>query len=149
MDFFSYILFLIIWIIIWWIVTYMWANYKYNNKKEIDFCFEEREELRKENKELKENEKKLNEEIKKLKKELEIAHREISEKNKYLSEDKVIVERLFEVKQLADQISKTLIDYDKNTIQHLLDEYTWRNGKIKIHDNELEEEKKHSKILWW
>jgi len=102
----------------------MWANYKYNNKKEIDFCFEEREELRKENKELKENEKKLYEEIKKLKKELEIAHREIAEKNKYLSEDKVIVERLFEVKQLSDEISKILMDYDKNTIQHLLDEYT-------------------------
>jgi hypothetical protein len=65
----------------------------------------------------------MKEEIKQLKKELEKAKREIMEKNKYLSEDKVVIERLYEVKKLSDQISNILTDYDKETIKHLLEEY--------------------------
>jgi DNA-binding protein YbaB len=127
-----------------WLITYMWANYRYNNKKEIDKCYKERsnckqelELMKKENEELKEN-------IKKLNKDLEQAHREITEKNKYLSEDKVIVERLYEVKQLSDKISDILIDYDKDTIQHLLSAYVEKHNEIE--DDNYEEEKHNKKI---
>jgi replication initiation and membrane attachment protein DnaB len=101
----------------------MWAHFKYENKKEIDLCYEERKKFKEENQRLKHEIKENNETIKKLKKELEKAHREIAEKNKYLSEDKVVIERLSEIKALSDKISNILIDYDKDTIQHLLNEY--------------------------
>lgn len=130
-------------------MTYMWANYRYNNKKEIDKCYKERNEYREQNELLKNDIKQFQDNIKKLNKELEQAYREIAEKNKYLSEDKVIVERLFEVKQLSDKISDILIDYDKETIQHLLSEY--KKWELCEFDDDIEKdiESKHTKKLWW
>ena len=130
----------------------MWANYRYNNKKEIDLCYKERSEFKENNELLKKEIKELEEKIKELNKELEQAHREIAEKNKYLSEDKVIVERLFEIKQLSDNISNILMDYDKETIQHLLSEYKkWELCDIEKNlakkDEKIEEE--NEKKLWW
>jgi len=138
------IFFLVLWWAIWWWITYMWANYRYNNKKEIDLCYKERSEFKENNELLKKEIKELEEKIKELNKELEQAHREIAEKNKYLSEDKVIVERLFETKQLADKISNILIDYDKDTIQHLLKEYAWKQEEYEEDYDEHE-----TKKLWW
>ena len=124
----------------------MWANFRYWNKKEVDKCYEERKNLKQENENLKKEIKEYQENIKNLNKELESAHREIAEKNKYLSEDKVIIERLYEVKLLSDKISKTLIDYDKDTIQHLLKEYIWEDDKEDENKNDKEE---YHKKLWW
>jgi len=125
-----------------WAITYMWANFRYNNKKEIDRCYKERSEYKQELELLKKEKKELEEKIKQLNKELEQAHREITEKNKYLSEDKVIIERLYEVKQLSDKINEILIDYDKDTIQHLLSIYVEKHKKIEWEENIENENKK-------
>jgi len=144
MELLYYIFFMLLGGGIGWWITYMWANYRYNNKKEIDKCYKERSEYKQKIELLEEENKELLEEIKKFKKELEQAHREITEKNKYLSEDKVIVERLFEVKQLSDKISDILIDYDKDTIQHLLKTYANKQEDFEEYD-----ENEESKKLWW
>jgi hypothetical protein len=65
------------------------------------------------------------------------------EKNKYLSENTIVIERLFEVKQLSDKISNILLDYDKNTIQTLLEEY--KNGTLE----EIENEKLDKNLKHW
>ena len=131
MDLIYNVIFLVIWLWLGAFLVYMWAHFKYENKKEIDLCYEERKKFKEENQRLKHEIKENNETIKKLKKELEKAHREIAEKNKYLSEDKVVIERLSEIKALSDKISNILIDYDKDTIQHLLNEYQkWKFDNI-------------------
>jgi len=130
MEFLNSVLFLWIWLIIWVILVYTRAYFKYENKWKIDQCYSERKQLKEEKQKLEHELKESKENIKSLKKELESAYREIAEKNKYLSEDKVIVERLYEVKKLSDKISWILIDYDKDMIQQLLKEYEkWENKK--------------------
>ncbi len=123
--------------VVWAILIYTWANLKYDNKEKIDKCYQERKNFKEENKHLKVSIKKLEEELKYEKKELEKAKREIMEKNKFLAEDKIIIERLYEVKKLSDKINNILIDYDKETIQHLLNEY-------KKWDKEEDDEKQNN-----
>ncbi len=136
------ILFLVIWITVGAILVYTRAHLKYDNKKRIDECYNERSQLKEENEQLKATIKKMKEEIKQLKKELEKAKREIMEKNKYLSEDKVVIERLYEVKKLSDQISNILTDYDKETIKHLLEEYKkWELCEVEKELAEKEDKK--------
>ena len=139
MAIFYNLFFLTIWIIIGVILVYSRAYLKYEDKEKIDKCYKERNELKHENDQLKHKIKELEKNIGELKKEVEKAKREIMEKNKYLSEDKVIIERLEEVKKLSDQISTILSEYDKNMIKHLLEEYKkWELYKINSDTNKKE-----------
>ena len=90
------IVFFLIWLMFWSIIIYLWTNFRYNNKKEVDNCFKERKEFKEKNESLEIKIKEDEENIKKLRKDLEHSNKEIAEKNKYLSEDKVIIERLIE-----------------------------------------------------
>jgi hypothetical protein len=47
------------------------------------------------------------------------------------------------VKQLSDKISNILLDYDKNTIQTLLEEYKNWNLEEDIQEHNKEKETKH------
>jgi len=124
---------------------YSWAIFRYENKKNIDECYSQRSKLKMENESLVYKIKELKEIIKELNKKIENSKRELMEKNKYLSENIVVIERLFEVKQLSDKISDILLDYDKNTIQSLLNEYKHKKNKEDERDDKTEEEqnKKH------
>ncbi len=138
------LIFLVIGLIIWVVIVYTRAYTKYENKKEIDKCYKERKEFKELSEKFKNKVREQEEEIKNLKKELEKSKREIMEKNKYLAENSVIVERLTEVKKLSDQISQILIDYDKDTIKHLLESFKkWELCELekKIEENNSEEEK--------
>ena len=138
MNIFYGIIFLVVWLVVWIVIMYTRAYIKYQDKERIDKCYKEREEFKKENENLKNTVKELKEKIEKLEKELEQAKREIMEKNKYLSEDKVVIERLSKVKELSDEISNILAYYDKKTIQHLLEEYQkWQLCEI---EKELQKE---------
>jgi len=131
------IVFFLIWIMFWSAVISIWAHFRYNNKEEIDKCFKERKEFKEKNEFLENKQKEYEEEIEKFKQEIEHNKREIAERNKYLSEDKVIIERLAQIKELSDNISSILLDYDKETIKHLLEEY-------KKKENENDDKK-----VWW
>jgi replication initiation and membrane attachment protein DnaB len=104
-------------------LVYVWAHFKYANKKSVDECYNERSNLKTENQSLKHQVDELKKLAENLHKEIDHSRRELMEKNKYLSENTIVIERLFEVKQLSDKISNILLDYDKNTIQTLLEEY--------------------------
>jgi len=145
MDILSTLLFLFVWIVVWVIIMYSWAIFRYENKKNIDECYSQRSKLKMENESLVYKIKELKEIIKELNKKIENSKRELMEKNKYLSENIVVIERLFEVKQLSDKISDILLDYDKNTIQSLLNEYKHKKNKEDERDDKTEEEqnKKH------
>jgi len=126
---------------------YARAYIRYQDKDRIDKCYKERDEFKKENESLKNKIKELEEKIKNLNKELEQAKREIMEKNKYLSEDKVVIERLAKVKELSDQISDILSYYDKKTIQHLLEEY--KKGELcEIEKKQKEEQENKDEKKW-
>lgn len=140
----SYIIFLFIWIIIGWIIVYLWAHFTYDNKKKVDKCFKERKEYSEKNQILENKVKELEENIKELNKEIEHSKREIAEKNKYLSEDKVVIERLAQIKELSNKISDILLDYDKETIHHLLQEYKRQEDEVCYKDDD-----KASKKIWW
>lgn len=146
MDIIYNIIFFLIWLIFWWIIIYLWSNFKYNNKENIDKCFKERKEFEEKNVIFEREIKEKNEYIEQLSKELEHSKREIAEKNKYLSEDKVVIERLAQVKELSSKIADILLDYDKDTINHLLKEYKkWD----KIKDNEDTQDEQNNKKIWW
>ena len=147
MDIFYNIIFLVVGLIIWIVIMYARAYIRYQDKERIDKCYKERAELKEENEKLRKKTRELEIKIHELEKELEQAKREIMEKNKYLSEDKVIVERLAQVKELSDQISDILAYYDKKTIQHLIEEYKkWELCEI---EKELhEEENKNEEKKW-
>ncbi len=146
MDILYTLLFLVIWMVIGAVLVYTRAHLKYEDKERIDKCYKERAEFKEENQHLKHKIKELEKKIKELEKELEKAKREIMEKNKYLSEDKVIIERLAEVKRLSDKIANILIDYDKETIQHLLEEYKkWELCEVEKELAEKEEKNKEKK----
>lgn len=134
------ILFFVIGFSFWFTIIYIRAHFMYTDKEKIDKCFKERKDYEEENKSLKVKIKKLEEDIENLKKELEQSKREIVEKNKYLSEDKVVIERLAQVKELSNKISDILLDYDKETIQHLLEEYRKK-------EKELDQNEEDNK--WW
>ena len=137
-------MFFLIWLMFWSIIIYLWTNFRYNNKKEVDNCFKERKEFKEKNESLEIKIKEDEENIKKLRKDLEHSNKEIAEKNKYLSEDKVIIERLSQVKELSDNIADILLDYDKDTISQLLEEYRKEEKEDK---NEIFS--KNDKKTWW
>ena len=141
MDILYNLLFFAIWIVIGIILIYSRAYLKYENKERIDKCYKERSKFKHENEQLNYKIKELEKKNKELTKELEKAKREIMEKNKYLSEDKVVIERLAEVKKLSDQISYILSEYDKNMIKHLLDAY----NKWELCEIEKKQEKEEKK----
>ena len=139
MDMLYNLVFFVIWLTIGAILLYVWAYLRYEDKEKIDKCYKERIELKKENESLKSKIEELKEEIKNLEERLEKAKREIMEKNKYLSEDKVVIERLAEVKKLADKIAEILMEYDKDFIKEFLEKYKkWEFCE----KNESEEENK-------
>ncbi len=142
MDIIYNILFFLIWLIFWWIIIYLWDNNRYWNKEKIDKCIKERKKFEQNNVLLENENDELQIEIDQLSKELEHSKREIAEKNKYLSEDKVVIERLAQIKELSNKISDILLDYDKNTINQLLKEY--RKWDINKEDDENNEKK-----IWW
>lgn len=143
MNLIYYIAFLLIWIILWGIIIYLWAHFRYDNKEEVDKYFEERKEFQEKSIIFENKSKEYEENIEILEKELEHAKREIAEKNRYLSEDKVIIERLGQIKELSDNISNILLDYDKETIHDLLIEY-------KKQENDKENEISYdNKKIWW
>lgn len=141
MDLLYNILFLIIWICFGTIIVYLRASFKYENKKNIDECIKERKKIQEKNINLEHQIKDLNSDIKTLKKELENSKKEVFEKNKYISEDKVILERLKDVKWLSDQISEILNSYDTQAIERLLKEAQKAKEKI----NPTKEEEKDNK----
>lgn len=122
MDLLYSIAFYIIWIIFGWIVAYFRAYYRYQHKENVDKAYKERKEFAEKNSVLELEIVELEENLKKTKKELESTKREVLEKNKYISEDKVILERLAEVKVWINKISDTLEPYDKETIERLIQE---------------------------
>jgi len=138
-------MFFLIWFMFWAIIIYLWANFRYNNKKEVDNCFKERKEFKEKNDFFENKIKEYEENIENLKKDLEHSKKEIAEKNKYLSEDKVVIERLSQVKELSDKIADILLDYDKDTIHQLLEEY---RRQEKDEENEISS-KKNDKKIWW
>ena len=129
-----------------WFLTYIRAFFKYKNKKKFDECIKERKELTGQKEQLEEKIKKLDEEIENLKNDLEKSYREIQEKNKYLAEDKVVIERLSEVKSLADQIGEILKEYDKQTIKKLLEMYNPEEDILE--DDYNKEEQNTQKKIW-
>lgn len=142
MDMLYNLVFFVIWLTIGAILLYVWAYLRYEDKEKIDKCYKERIELKKENESLKSKIEELKEEIKNLEERLEKAKREIMEKNKYLSEDKVVIERLAEVKKLADKIAEILMEYDKDFIKEFLEKYKkWEF--CEKNENEEENKDKH------
>jgi len=138
------LVFLFVWIFLWALLIYARAHFKYANKKNVDECYNERSKLNSENQSLKHQVEEFKKLVENLHKEIDHSKRELMEKNKYLSENTIVIERLFEVKQLSDKIAGILLDYDKNTIQALLDEYkTWAlEEEIKEHKEKKEKEEK-------
>lgn len=148
MDFLPNLIFLFVWIFLWALVIYVWAGFRYGNKKNVDTCYNERSKLKSENEALNYKIKEFEELVKKLHKEIDHSKRELMEKNKYLSENTIVIERLFEVKQLSDKIADILLDYDKNTIQALLDEY--KNWTLEEEIKEIKEKyEKEEKTKHW
>ena len=144
MSILANLIFLFVWIILWATLVYARAHFKYANKKSVDECYNERSNLKSENQSLKHKIEEFQKLVEHLHKELDHSKRELMEKNKYLSENTIVIERLFEVKQLSDKIADILLDYDKNTIQALLEEY--KSGileeEIKEHKEKYEKEEK-------
>ena len=148
MDFLPNLIFLFVWIFLWALIIYIWAGFRYGNKKNVDTCYNERSKLKSENEALNYKIKEFEELVKKLHKEIDHSKRELMEKNKYLSENTIVIERLFEVKQLSDKIADILLDYDKNTIQALLDEY--KNWTLEEEIKEIKEKyEKEEKTKHW
>ena len=142
MDMLYNLVFFVIWLTIGAILLYVWAYLRYEDKEKIDKCYKERIELKKENELLKSKVEELEDEIENLEERLEKAKREIMEKNKYLSEDKVVIERLAEVKKLADKIAEILMEYDKDFIKEFLEKYKkWEF--CEKNENEEENKDKH------
>jgi len=142
MDMLYNLVFFVIWLTIGAILLYVWAYLRYEDKEKIDKCYKERSELKKENELLKSKVEELEDEIENLEERLEKAKREIMEKNKYLSEDKVVIERLAEVKKLADKIAEILMEYDKDFIKEFLEKYKkWEF--CEKNENEEENKDKH------
>lgn len=140
------LVFFIVGLVVGAILLYMRAYLRYENKEKIDRCYKERTELKKENESLKSKVEELEEEIKNLEESLEKAKREIMEKNKYLSEDKVVIERLAEVKKLADKIAEILMEYDKNFIREFLEKY--KRGEFSEKSNDWKKIKENKTKSW-
>jgi len=142
------LIFLFVWIVLWATLVYARAHFKYGNKKSVDECYNERSNLKSENESLIHKVKEFEELVEKLHKEIDHSKRELMEKNKYLSENTIVIERLFEVKQLSDKIASILLDYDKNTIQALLDEYKSWNLDEEIEEHREKHEKEEITKHW-
>ncbi len=142
------LIFLFVWIFLWALIIYIWAGFRYGNKKNVDTCYNERSKLKSENEALNYKIKEFKELVEKLHKEIDHSKRELMEKNKYLSENTIVIERLFEVKQLSDKIADILLDYDKNTIQALLDEYKTWTLEEEIEKNKEKYEKDEKTKHW-
>ena len=140
------ILNLILWIIIWlafWVsLTYIFMYNKYWNIKEVKKYIQDRDEYKKKMDEYKLSSKEYQIQTVLQMKDIENTKREIMEKNKILAEDKVIVERLWEIKWLSDKVSELLKEYDKNLVTKLIETH-WT--EIEIDEETDGNEKKDKK----
>ena len=136
------ILWIIIWLAFWVSLTYIFMYNKYWNIKEVKKYIQDRDEYKKKMDEYKLSSKEYQIQTVLQMKDIENTKREIMEKNKILAEDKVIVERLWEIKWLSDKVSELLKEYDKNLVTKLIETH-WT--EIEIDEETDGNEKKDKK----